>query len=189
MVGETLNLNIMNFDIDRLRNVLTYYDVQEEYKSNNKIDITFDEETYEEFSTFPVPFNELSAKNNNIGEIFCDCCDDYPEEKHVGYWFDINESTIMIAGTKFTMKEAITIINLVMEQQMADNGHCYEVTFGSIDEDDGVLYHQEATAFGLWWDNFIKYYQEKMEKIENIGLFFDNNHQIDIVFYLKTDNE
>lgn len=177
----------MNFDIDKLRNVLSYYDVQESYKSINNVDINFDEEEYEEFSTYPVPYNELAAKHSSINEIFCDCSDDFPEEKHMGYWFDIHENNIMISGNKFSMKEAIIIINMVMEQQRADIGHCYEVTFGDIDEDDGVLYHQEATAFGLWWDDFIKYYQDKMNKIESIGIFFGEKYHIDIVFWKKEE--
>lgn len=106
----------------------------------------------------------------------------------VTYYFDVDKQSISIESDKFTLKEAIVILDLVRAQLKADIGRCYEVIFGhTSDNEHFTHYHQEATAYGLWWTDFLELYQEKIDDISSIEIYLEDSNKLHIVMYKKEE--
>lgn len=180
------------FKFDKLMSVLDYYDIQkdfltrgedglESFNFDNLFEIGLDE------NDFPDNFAQFKKLNIDLDKIVVHCQD--IDENEVSYLFEPNINSIAIFSDTWTMKEAITIINLVMQQQLLDKKLCYEVIIGhTSDEEHFTHYAQETTAFGMWWNDFIKLYQEKIDDIDFIELNLDDN-EITIILYKKENEE
>ena len=177
------------FNFDKLMDVINYYDVQRDFitvgedgKLNSFDFRTFDEMGVDE-DNYPYNFKEFLKHNIKLDKIVL-CAEDHAEPMF--YWFEDDEGFIAIDGEKFTMKEALTIINLVMEHQRLNKRWCHNVTFGKNGE-ERTVYAQESTAFGLWWNDFLEFYQENVDNIDMIyiELGICEKRSIDITLLMK----
>lgn len=179
------------FNFEKLENVINYYDIQSDFlieKDNGLESFNYDElfEKGIDENDFPHTLKEFEKLSIKIDEKVL-ICNDLDDRDSVMYFFDKRFNSITILSDVFTMKEAITVINLVMEHQRIDKKWCYEVCFGvSNDEDSYTLYHQEATAFGLWWNDFIRLFRDNINMINEIDIDLDNDeHQLSINIKVK----
>ena len=108
-------------------------------------------------------------------------------EDNTTYWMEKDFDCISICTDKFTLKEAITIINLVMEHQRLNIGWCHNVSFGRDIDEQCTVYAQESTAFGCWWNDFLAFFEKNMTNIETIDIYLGmvKNRSIDIMFNMK----
>ena len=185
-----INTIMGKFDFDRLKNVITYYDMQEDYftkQENGEYEAFNFDECFEmglNEDEFPGTFEEFEKINKPIDYIVVSCSDKPDEE--VKYILDKEDNSIAIKTDNFTMKEALTAINLVMEQQHIDNKWCHEVCIGhSKDIEHYTKYAQDPTAFGMWWNDFLKLFQEKQKEINVIYITIDKKHLIGISLELN----
>ena len=109
------------------------------------------------------------------------------ERQSVNYFLDRDGDMISILADEFTMKEAITAIGLVMEHQRLNIGWCHNVSIRRNIDENVTVYAQESTAFGLWWNDFMKLYGDNMEHIGAIEIELGNtsDRSIDITLRMK----
>lgn len=179
------------FNFDKLMDVINYYDVQKDFLNvgedgnfeNFDFDSLFERGIFED--DFPDNFKEFDDLGIGIDKIVMWGTDH--DSEPVTYWFDKVEECISIYTDKFTLKEAITIINLVMEHQRLNNGWCHNVSFGRNIDDVCIVYGQESTAFGCWWNDFLDFFEKNMTNIESIDicLGMTKDRSIDIMFWMK----
>ena len=179
----------------KLENVINYYDIQKTFKKNDGSELTWEEienrglMPEEEFPNSIKKFEKLGYK---LLELEMDVSDD-DDDSHFIYTFHKPkhaQSTITIVprdDNKFTLKEILTTINLVNEQIKSDKKYCYEVeltvTSGlpwDDEDDERILYHQEATDFGLWWEDLIHKFNDNINEINEILIQLNDNHNISI---------
>lgn len=179
------------FNFDKLMDVINYYDVQKDFLTNGEdgefksfdFDSLFERGIFED--DFPYNFKEFDDLGIDIDKIAVWCEDHYDEP--VCYCMDKVEECISIHTDKFTLKEAITIINLVMEHQRLNNDWCHNVSFGRDIDEQCTVYAQESTAFGCWWNDFLAFFEKNMTNIESIYIYLGiiKDRSIDIMLCMK----
>ncbi len=179
-----------NFDFDKLVNVINYYDVQKDFLVLSEDELEeFDFDTlYEkgmDEDDFPDSFGEFEELGIDIDEIVVWGTDN--GRPPVSYFLDKDGDMISILTDEFTMKEAITVIGLVMEHQRLNIGWCHNVSIRRNTDENVTVYAQESTAFGLWWNDFMKLYGDNMEHIGSIEIELGNtsDRSIDITLNMK----
>lgn len=184
------------FNFDKLMDVINYYDVQKDFLTINENEEleSFDFRTLEESGVdednFPDNFNEFLKHNIKLDKIVLWASDNDGREP-ILYWFNKDDNCIEIDSDNFTMKEALTIINLVMEHQRLNRRWCHRVSFAKELDKKRTIYAQESTAFGCWWNSFIKFYQKNMNKIDMvfIDLGLCEGRSIDITLSMKKEDK
>lgn len=186
--------NIMkkeNFDFDKLMDVINYYDVQKDFLNVGEdgelksfdFDSLFERGIDED--GFPDNFKEFDDLGIDIDKIVVWGTDH--DSEPVAYWMEKDFDCISICTDKFTLKEAITIINLVMEHQRLNNDWCHNVSFGRDIDEQCTVYAQESTAFGCWWNDFLAFFEKNMTNIETIDIYLGmvKDRSIDIMLCMK----
>lgn len=183
------------FNFDKLMDVINYYDVQRDFIIMNNDDEyeSFNFERFEQMGIdeddYPYNFKEFLKHNIKLDKIAI-WAGDHSSEPII-YWFNADDNSISIDGEEYTIKEALTIINLVMEHQRLNKRWCHNVTFATDNDKERVVYAQESTTFGLWWNGFIQFYEQHMADISSIDidLGMTTDRSIDITLFMKTTNE
>ena len=49
------------------------------------------------------------------------------------------------------------------------------INFEEEDEEEWKAYHHDATHSGYWWDEFVKLFSDRMEEIEDIHIYIQEN--------------
>jgi hypothetical protein len=188
-----IDIIMQKLNFKKLENVINYYDIQKTFKKDDGSELTWEEienrgMTAEE--EFPINIKMFEKLGYKLSELEIDASDN--DDSHFIYTFHKLKhihSTITIVprdDNKFTLKEILTTINLVNEQIKSDKKHCYEVELTITsglpwDEDDErVLYHQEATDFGLWWEDLIHKFNDNINEINEILIQLNDHHNISI---------
>ena len=182
-------MNKLKFD--KLMNELSYYYIQKDYlvKRGDELE-SFDFDKLFELGIdedeFPDNFAQFRKIHIKIDEIVAHCSDN--NDDVIMYFFNPSSNEITVMSDTWTIKEALTVINIVMKQQMLDKGLCYEVIFGhTSDNEHFTHYAQESTVFGMWWNDFIKLYQEKIDDISSIDIILEDRNKIHIVMHKKEE--
>ena len=175
----------------KLVDVLNYYDVQRDFlvlKDGHFESVNFDDllannipenelpYDYKDFKKYGIKLDGIGAWCNDSGEV-------------ITYLFDGKGGDISVhADDKFTMKEAITIINLVMEWQRLNKRYCHKVGIGRNIDEEITVYGQDSTAYGLWWNDFIELFQKNIDDIETINIYYFEDgdaHRLSIILEMK----
>lgn len=182
-------MNKLKFD--KLMDELSYYDIQKDFLvMGNDTLVSFDFDKLFELGLnedeFPNNFSQFKKLHIKIDEIVAHCSDNNGDD--IAYFFDPSSNAITVMSDTWTIKEALTIINLVMKQQMLDKNLCYEVIFGhTSDNEHFTHYAQESTVFGMWWNDFVRLYQEKIDDISCIDIILEDRNKIHIVMHKKDE--
>lgn len=173
----------------KLVDVLNYYDVQRDFlvlKDGCFESVNFDDllannipedelpYDYKDFKKYGIKLDGIGVWCNDSGEL-------------ITYLFDSKVGYISVQADKFTMKEAITVINLVMEWQRLNKRYCHKVGIARNIDEEITVYAQESTAFGLWWNDFIELFQKNIDDIETIDIYLEDGgaHKLSIILGMK----
>lgn len=178
----------------KLENVINYYDIQKTFKKDDGSELTWEEIENRGLiaeEEFPINIKMFEKLGYKLSELEIDASDN--DDSHFIYTFykpKHVQNTITIIprdDNKFTLKEILTTINLVNEQLNSDKQHCYEVeltlTSGlpwDEDDDERILYHQEATTYGFWWEDLINRFNDNINELGEILIQLNDNHNISI---------
>lgn len=177
-------------NLDKLVGVVNYYDTSIDYlvrdENGELTEFNFDEcfENGLEEDAFPETFKDFKKYGKPLMQKVVWAADS--EDVNATYFFDNEFNDITIFSDNFTMKECITIINLINEH-LRYAGAGQFVSYG-IEDGEGTLWHEEATAFGCWWNAFIEYYQQRLnddEKLTRIEIFTSDYQTDDERYYTK----
>lgn len=173
-------MKVKKLNLDKLINVINYCDVHTDYLINNggEEPIRFDfndcvEKGLNE-SEFPKTFKDFKRYGRPLSEKVLWAYDS--DEVNATYFFDDVYKSITIMSDNFTMKECITIINLIGEH-LKNVGAGQFISYGMDKDDEHILWHEESTAFGNWWNDFIDFYMDKLKshsKFSTIEIFTDD---------------
>lgn len=176
-------------NFDKLMDVINYYNVQRDFitvgedgKFHGFDFRKFDEMGIDE-SNCPYNFKEFLEYNIKLDKIVL-IAEDHDEP--VYYWFNADENSIVVNSDKFTMKEALTVINLVMKYQMLNKKKCHEICIGRNIDKEIDVFSQESTEFGCWWNDFIELFQNNIENINVIAIYFDEH--LGVILEMKEEN-
>ena len=180
-----LDFNYLRFK--ELEKCVNYYEAFPSYKVDDNGKSVQLEETkleadgHDVENDWPMSIDDVEKLGYRFEEEMIEC-----DGGEVQYFFDTEENSIHIQAEKFTLKEAIIVLDLIRAQLKADVGRCYEVILGhDSDNEHFTHYHQEATDYGLWWVDFLKLYQEKIDDISSIGIYLIENNELHIVMFGK----
>lgn len=184
-----LKTNLLKFK--ELEKCINYYEMMNYFSIIERGKITpldyekLEADGHDVEDEYPFSILEVEKLGYTVDEELIECQEN---DEVVKYYFNLSHNCIEIETDKFTLKEGIIVLDLVKKQLRADYGRCYEVIFGhTSDNEHFTHYHQEATDYGLWWSDFLRLYQEKIENIGSIGLYLEDGNKIHIVMYSKED--
>lgn len=177
-------------DFFKLINVLNYDNIQSDFFVDFPTSVLIRVDVDELYSRFkiskeeaekrwPKPYDYESFKkvlNIKLAaiEVFCNDC-----KNKVDYFFNGKDETLEINADTFTLKEAITIINLVTEHQRLSNNSCVNLLIRD------KIFNIKS---GDWWNFFINKFLENCDNLKEIRISFGyNNYGNDtyISFLLK----
>lgn len=170
------------FDLNGMAIAINYYDFEMSfYKGDgNELDLVEDifakglcEDDYpftiEDFEKMGYGFSKAVYK-----------CNDGDNSNDVTYVLDDTNDCITIQSDNFTMKECFIIIDMINRQLVSEKRGLF-VSFGNDLDDTHVLFPEESTAFGRWWNDFIKLYQSRLKKNNKLSkiLIFKADYETD----------
>lgn len=177
--------------LDKLTDVVNYFDIQTEYlvdgENGELKKFNFDECSAKglDEDAFPETFRDFKKYGTPLREKVLWAYDS--DENKATYFFDDSDKSITIFSDNFTMKECFTIIELVKEH-LKNVGPGQFVAYGMEDDEEHTLWHEEATAFGLWINPFIEFYTNQLnsnEKFTSVSIFTGDYETDDIRFQTK----
>ena len=182
------------FNFKKLESVINYQEViQEDYlvedENGELINFDFDTlferdidendfpTTFEGFKKLGIPLKKKVIWVSNMG--------DAP----VAYFLDKENNEITIKTDNFTIKEFITIIDLVRKHLEINRFKELFVAFGNEQEENHTLFHGESTAFGYWYKDFFELFMSRVNSkekpFESVTLMIHDYETDDDRFYTK----
>ena len=151
------------FDLGWLSTAVNYYDVQSTFYKGDGNELDFEEDILAKGLSeddFPFTIDDFKKMGLGFDKTVLECSDG---ENDVHYTFDNTNDEITIETDEFTMKECFIIIDMINKQLMSEKAGSF-VSFGDASEDTHVLFHEESTIFGMWLNDFIKLFQNRLKK-------------------------
>lgn len=151
------------FDLNGMALAVNYYDVQSTFYKGDGNELDFDEDILAKGLSeddFPFTIDDFKKMGHGFDKAVLECDDD---NRNVFYTFDNTNDEIVIETEEFTMKECFIIIDMINRQLFSEKAGSF-VSFGDASEDTHVLFHEESTIFGMWWNDFIKLFQDRLKR-------------------------
>lgn len=165
--------------IEKLVECINYYDEMPIFIKRNG-DVLTDEDLINLGLTeddYPFDIKEFKKLGLGFSGVTYDCQEG---DRIITYNFDKNNNMVVIESDSFTIKECFIIIDMIRKQLQAVGSGDF-ISFGNDEEDTHILYHEESTAYGVWWEDFYNLFmsrthgENKMKKI----FIFTEDYQTD----------
>lgn len=165
------------FDFKAIEKTINYLSLWPSYCNENEEFIDFEEEDGNgNYSIDNCPFSieEFESKGYTYGGSIYAFSTLYGEEgetdMHINFY--PKDNLITFLSDKFSYKECVTIINMVMAQINADEkNRSYCLYFGIVgDNESWKGYHHDATHSGFWWDEFVQMFSECKDDINRVEI-------------------
>lgn len=193
---------MIKFNFKKIEKSINYLSLWPEYCDENGEFIDFEEEDinhpgFYSIDNCPLSIEEFENKGYTYGGSFYafgSLYGDDEDEAKMCINFHPEHDAINFKSNKFSFKECITTINMVMAQIKADeDNRSYNIFFGSVgDNENWRGYHHDATHSGYWWDEFVQFFSECKDTLEEIEISLrekeNGDGEIFIAFFEKDNN-
>lgn len=165
----------MNFNFKALEKEINYLAMWPDYIDQNREFLNFEKEDKNgciSIDDCPMSIGELEKKGHKYYGSTYHCHSEYGTEKdelEFEYFFRPSSNEIEIMGDKFSMKECLVIINMVMEQ-LKYGKHAYYICYGFNGDSELQFVHQDAAHSGWWWINFMRCFEGRIDDIKYVNL-------------------
>lgn len=195
-----LNFKALEKEINYLTMWPNYYDENGELMN---FDVE-DEAGNTSLDEWPMSITEFEKKGYKFNGSVYNCSAEYGDDENepkFDYLFWPDDNSIEIVGETFTIKECLIIINMVM-RQLQDKKHSYGIIYGFGKDSDFHFMHHDASHFGWWWADFIRFFEGRQSDIKHIRIWieiekdeeFDKEYPVVVIMFddenhYETDKE
>lgn len=133
---------------------------------------------------WPFTIKDFKKLGFGFSHVIYDCQDG---DNNVLYVLDNETKTITIEADKFTIKEFFIIVDMINRHLMASKSEQF-VAFGNDNDEKHTLFHGEATAFGMWWEDFYNFFMDRINgiyQLKRIHIETDDYKTEDKKYYTK----
>lgn len=172
--------------IEKMADAINYLEVQKTFYKGNGNELTFDDllKLGKNEEDYPFTIREFKKLGYALSRVDFQC---YDNNNDITYILDNKDKTIVIDCNNFTLKECFIIINMIMKH--LDNiGPGQFISFGNANDKTHSLFHEEATAYGMWWEDFHNIYVNRLKsknKLSQIQIFTEDYQTDDKRYYTK----
>lgn len=162
--------------IEKLIDSINYYDTFPTFRKGNGEVLTFEELPDLGLPEDEYPFDVKEFKKLKLGfsGVEYEC---HENDRMITYDFDKKNHMVVIETEEFTIKECFIIIDMIRRQLEATGAGDF-IAFGNFDDEVLTQYHEEGTAFGMWWKEFYELFMERVNS---------NNQKLHKVYILTDD--
>lgn len=154
---------MQKFDLETMATAVRYYDTLPTFFKGDGNVLDFEEDILAKGLSeddYPLYIEDFKKMGYGFSKEIIECTE---LGRHIYYTLDDIEDEIIIETENFTMKECFTIIDMVNRQLASEEAGSF-VSFGNNSDDMHALYYEESTYFGEWWNDFIKLFQDRLKR-------------------------
>lgn len=155
----------MKLNFEKMAEAINYGDVQPTFYKKDGEHLTEEDLLSKNLcpdDDWPFYIKDFKRLKLGFSHVIYDCSDDFMDDKKsVLYLFDNKEKSITIETDTFTIKEFITIINMIDKHLKFSKSEQF-IAFGNDNDETHKLFHGESTADGMWWKDFYDLYIDRI---------------------------
>ena len=177
--------------IEKMADAINYFDVQPTFYKKDGKELTEEDLVSKGLTPeedWPFDIKQFKKLGFGFSHAIFDCSDEWSDKNRTVYLINNENKSISIESDNFTIKEFFIIVDMI-NRHLNSSGAGQFVAFGNDNDETHTLFHEDATAFGLWWESLYKFYTDRINgiyKLKSIHIHTDD-YETDIKGFSTKD--